>query len=98
MTRDDFEVHDHIAETWCQLPAPLLDPPLEERMHQGRITEVAQGEEFRREVLEVHGTPGQARQRLIDALARGGPLSDRVGGPGWTTPLASLMEEGVIES
>jgi hypothetical protein len=91
MARDDFEVHDHIAQARCQFAAAFLDPPLDERMNQRRITEVAQGEEFRGEVLDVHGKPGHAGQSLRDPLAGVGALFHGVGTTGLDDPLAPLQ-------
>jgi hypothetical protein len=33
MARDDFEIRDHVAQARRALAAPLLDSPLDERMH-----------------------------------------------------------------
>ena len=86
MARDDFEMHDHVAQARREFAAPFLDPPLDELMDQRRFAEVAQGEEFRGEVLDSgrqtrpcgsgsHETPWHVVARFFTEWGR----------PGWTT-------------
>jgi hypothetical protein len=60
-------------------------------MHQRGIAEVAQGEQFRREVLEVDGNPGHAGQRLIHHRAGGGAFLDGMGTAGLDDAPAPLQ-------